>query len=412
MKLLRRTLIILVFMVGFIPFTQFVTFPVPAQTTEFAIIFATGGLGDKSFNDAAWRGKVQAESEYGSSISIDYVEPATISEFTTYQNDLAVLDKYELIICVGFLQTTALNDSAYYYPNQDWVLIDDVIIRPNIKSFIFKEHEGSFLVGAMAGMVTQTYKIGFLGGLDLYLINKFKFGYEQGASYINNAITVTSVFSPDPTNPWGDIAGGKATGQTLYAAGNDIVFAAAGATGIGVMQAASETDGAYVIGVDSDQDYLYEGKVLCSMLKLVETAVFTSIQSKMEGTWVSGSEELGIAEGGVGISPMTYTQEIKNGLFDLSGVTKSRWEHIQDIMDLITTGYLIVNEDVSWYETTVPPSTSVTETSTQSKTTAGVVESTTPALTDVITPDAGTIFSILTISLGVIIIRLRKKKQT
>ena len=350
MKLLLFTVI---FSIGMLPLPQIAS-GFANQTTEFAIIFATGGLGDKSFNDAAWRGKEQAEEKYGSQINIDYVEPQTIPEFATYQDDIAKQDKYELIICVGFLQTSALNVSADTYSDQDWVLIDDVLNKTNVRSITFKEHEGSFLVGAMAAMTTKANKLGFLGGLDIYLINKFRYGYEQGAAYINPNITVTSVYSPDPTNPWGDIPGGKSTGQTLYAAGNDIVYAAAGGTGIGVMQAANETEGVYAIGVDSDQDYLAKGKVLCSMLKLVETAVFTSIEAKMEDTWTSEHIELGIKEGGVGISPMTYTESIKNGYFDFAGSNKTRWEHIQDIVDKIENGQLIVDDDSSEFAEIIP----------------------------------------------------------
>jgi basic membrane protein A len=350
LKRYRYALFVAVLVIGALPLSEMASANIKQTPTQFAIIFATGGLGDKSFNDAAWRGKVQAEEEYGSDINIDYVEPQTIPEFATYQDDLAKLDKYELIICVGFLQTSALNDSSDIYPNQDWVLIDDVINKSNIKSITFKEHEGSFLVGAMAAMVTQTDKVGFLGGLDIYLINKFRYGYEQGVSYINDEIEVTSVYSPDPTNPWGDIAGGKETAQNLYDAGNDIVYSAAGGTGIGVFQAANETDDAYAIGVDSDQDYLAKGKILCSMLKLVETAVFTSIQDKMEGTWESGLQQLGIAEGGVGISPMSYTEEIKNGYYEFRGNNKTRWQHIQDIKTKIIDGDLIVSDTSSEYE--------------------------------------------------------------
>lgn len=360
MKKLRVFLFASIFLVATLPLSTLVNAEVEAST-DFAIIFATGGLGDKSFNDAAWRGKLQAEEKYPD-ITIDYVEPQTIPEFATYQDDLAKLDKYELIICVGFLQTSALTDSAATYPDQDWVLIDDVVNATNVRTITFKEHEGSFLVGAMAAMVTQTDKIGFLGGLDIYLINKFRYGYEQGAKYVNPNITLTYVYSPDPTNPWGDIAGGKSVGQTLYAAGNDIVYAAAGGTGIGVMQAANETAGAYAIGVDSDQDYLAKGKVLCSMLKLVETAVFTSVEAKMEDTWRKDVTEedpyehigLGIKEGGVGISPMTYTESIKNGDFTFKGVTQSRGAHIDDIIDKIEKGQLVVSDTSGQFAEAIP----------------------------------------------------------
>ncbi|MHA1971982.1 MAG: BMP family lipoprotein [Candidatus Hodarchaeales archaeon] len=311
---------------------------------EFAIIFATGGLGDKSFNDAGYRGLVQANETYGDRIKIDYVEPETIPEFATFQNDLADTGKYDLIICIGFLQTSALNESARAYPNQKWVLIDDVLNLTNVNSITFKEHEGSFLVGAMAAMSTNTSKLGFLGGLDIYLINKFRAGYEQGAHYVNSSINVTSVYSPDPTNPWGDISGGKQVAQTLYSQGIDIIYAAAGGTGLGVYEQASKTADVMAIGVDSDQDYLYPGKILCSMLKKVETAVFTSIKAIVDGTWVAGHTQLGVAEDGVGISPMTYTQNFATGTFVIDGVSKTRWEWILDIKAKIIAGTITVSD--------------------------------------------------------------------
>ena len=316
-----------------------------AAEFEFAIIFATGGLGDKSFNDAGYRGLEQAEDEYGSQINIDYVEPETIPEFATFQNDLASEGKYDLIICIGFLQTSALNDTWKDYPNQKFVLIDDVLTHENISSITFKEHEGSFLVGAMAAMTTNTSKLGFLGGLDIYLINKFLAGYQQGSAYIEPTINVTSVYSPNPTNPWGDAAGGKQVAETLYSQGIDIVYAAAGGTGVGVFQAASEGTNVMAIGVDSDQDYLYPGKILCSMLKKVETAVYSSVEGIVDGTWSGGHTELGIAEDGVGISEMLYTQTTATGDFVFGGTTKTRWEWILDIKAKIVAGTIVVDDE-------------------------------------------------------------------
>jgi len=360
-KLIRNLFFVSILVLGVLPLSTITNATVKADPTEIAIIYATGGLGDKSFNDAAERGKIMAEEEYGDDLVITYVEPQTIPEFATYQDDLAKEDKYALIICVGFLQTSALEVSAETYPNQDWLLIDAVLNKTNVRSITFKEHEGSFLVGAMAAMVTQTEKLGFLGGLDIYLINKFRYGYVQGAKYINPNISVKAVYSPDPTNPWGDIAGGKTVGTTFYADGYDVVYAAAGGTGIGVMQAANETDDVYAIGVDSDQDYIVKGKVLCSMLKLVENAVFTTIEVKMEDTWRDGLSdteyeqiELGIKEGGVGISEMKHTTAIKNGDYTFDGKTKTRWEHIEDIIEKIEKGHLIVSDSTGKYSEDIP----------------------------------------------------------
>jgi basic membrane protein A len=313
---------------------------------EIAIIFATGGLGDKSFNDAGYRGYIQANDTYGDEINVDYVEPEDIPEFATYQNSLATEGKYDLIICVGFLQATALNDSATDFPDQNWVIIDDASIEAdNVKSITFKEHEGSFLVGAMAAMTTQTAKLGFLGGMDIFLINKFLAGYQQGAAYINSTINVTGTFmTVPPPACWNDAATAKNIAENLYDQDIDIIYAAAGGSGQGVFQAANETDDVYAIGVDSDQDGDMEGKVLCSMLKLVETAVYDSIEDIVEGTWTNTAVELGIEEEGVGISPMTYTTAIKNGNYVFGGVTKTRWAWIEDIIAKIKAGDITVSD--------------------------------------------------------------------
>lgn len=321
----------------------------PTQATEFniGVIFATGGLGDQSFNDAAYRGMQDSITKYASNASIDlnfvYREPASIPEFETYQNELALNGSYDLIICVGFLQTSALNQTARTYPSQNFVLIDDVLELDNVQCITFKEHEGSFLVGAMAAMTTNTSKLGFLGGLDIYLINKFKVGYEQGAKYIDDSITVDVKYSPNPDNPWGDLAGGKTVAETMYGTGIDIVYSAAGGTGLGVFEAANETANAMAIGVDSDQDHLAKGKVLCSMIKKVETAVSAPTDEIIEGTFTSGHSEYGLAEDGVDISAMTYTPVAKNRMVMFDGVNQTAWQHIQDIKADIIAGDIVVD---------------------------------------------------------------------
>lgn len=315
---------------------------------KIGVVFATGGLGDKSFNDAGKRGVDQALLDYPDNVTIDWVEPQDVPEFKTYQTDYAEDGTYDLIICIGFLQTSALNETSLTHPNQNWVLIDDQINRSNIQNYLFKEHEGSFLVGAMAAMTTQTGKIGFVGGMDIYLINKFLAGYRQGAHYINSSIEVTAVYSPlPPPDCWNDIPSGKNMGKTLIGKDMDVVFAAAGGTGIGVFQAAEEEE-VYAIGVDSDQDAEAKGTVLCSMLKLVETATYNSINDTIHGTWENGTKILGLAEEGVGISPMTYTQEEANTNFTFKGVSKSRWDWVMDFKKKIIDGTIKVEEVPDW----------------------------------------------------------------
>ncbi len=329
-----------------------------ADVKKIHIIFATGGLGDKSFNDAAFRGYEAANATtWASNFTLDYVEPEKVPEFADYQKAAATKAvKYDQIICIGFLQLTALNTTAHDYPDQNFTLVDDVVNTtaypqglPNVRSVLFHEEESAFLVGAMAAMTTQTGKVAFLGGLEIYLINKFLAGYEQGVHYVNSSIEVSAMFSPDPTTPWTDTTGGKNAGKALLNKDNDVIFAAAGGTGYGVFQAINETDDAYGIGVDSDQDDLAKGKILCSMLKLVETATFNAIRDTVFGNWTGGETiRLGLEENGVGISPMTYTQSIKNGNYEFNGVTKTRWEWVQIFREQIINGTISVSEYPDW----------------------------------------------------------------
>ncbi|MHA1170142.1 MAG: BMP family lipoprotein, partial [Candidatus Hodarchaeales archaeon] len=232
-------------------------------------------------------------------------------------------------------------------------------------------------------------------------------GYQQGAKFINDSIDITAVYSPDPTNPWGDIAGGKSSAQTLYAAGNDIIYAAAGGTGQGVMQAANESsDTVYAIGVDSDQDYLYPGKVLCSMLKLVETAVYESIAAIMDDTWdddwAGSLTELGLAEGGVGISPMLNTTAIRDGDFTINGTTMSRYEWVQEIANFIKNGTITVSDI---------PEVVTTTTTTESGSTSGTGETTTTTIATEATIPGFEMWVFIPIIGVAAVINFRKRKK-
>ncbi len=317
------------------------------DNTSIAIIFATGGLGDKGFNDAAYQGLVQANTTYTGQFNFTYIEPSTNDEFAAIQQTLAS-EGYDLIICVGFIQANSLDQTALMYPDQRFTLIDSVVNRPNVSSITFKEQEGSFLVGAMAAMITQTNKIGFFGGMNLPLINKFLAGYEQGAMLMNSGTDLTVTFTPNASNPFGDASSGRRVSERLYSEGNDIVYTAAGVSGHGVIQTASDFSDVYAIGVDQDQDYLNPGKVLCSMIKKVDSAVFDAIEGIIQGTWISGHTELGLAEDGVDISPMTYTNDLKTGYFSYKGINQTRWEWIADIKQNITDGTIIVSDTPSF----------------------------------------------------------------
>lgn len=307
-----------------------------------AVVFSTGGLGDQSFNDAANAGLLQARIAYN--MSVTTVEPKDVTSIDTSLGVFGAEEENDLVIAIGFSSATGLNKSALDNPDTDFTLIDAVVDLPNVANIVFKEQEGSFLAGAMAALTTESNKLGFLGGLDIPLINRFGSGFEQGAKWINPAITVTWAYSPDAANPWGDLAGGKIVAQSMIDTGIDIIFSAAGGTGLGVFDAAKEATDAgsktYAIGVDSNQDHLKKGIVLTSMLKRVDVAVFSQIKAIVDGTWENGTQVLGLAAGGVGITDMEHTQDEANAVCG----TVTRLEYVNSLSPGIIDGSIYINE--------------------------------------------------------------------
>ena len=318
------------------------------------IVYSTGGLGDQSFNDAAKVGIDAAVAEHGTALEvIQSCESGctTIPDVTQAIIDMGDrTDKtFDLIIGVGFSAFDGINASATAHPDTNYMIIDSVVDLANVHSVVFKEQEGSFLAGAMAAMTSQTHKIAFLGGLDIELINRFLAGYADGAAWIaketGNATTVAATYSPDPSNPWGDIDGGKRVGQAFIDAGYDIVYSAAGGTGLGAIDAVAEANTAagsskyFAIGVDSNQDGASKGDVLTSMIKRVDVAVKNDIDAIVADSWKSGTTALGLAENGVGISDMQYTQAEADAMFNS---TKTRMQVIEGLTKLIVRGDIVV----------------------------------------------------------------------
>lgn len=275
-----------------------------------AIVFATGGLGDKSFNDAAWDGAVQAREEFGWNFT--YAEPTQISEYEGFLRDYSEAGVYDLIIAIGFDQADALNTTAPEFPTQNYAIVDMVVDQPNVASIVFDEHEGSALVGAIAGLTTESDMIGFVGGLDIPLINKFAAGYVWGADHVNDGINYTIAY----TNDWVDTTAGQNLADAMYTAGTDVIFAAAGRAGLGVFTSAKNNDGEsgfpnplWAIGVDSPQMYLGCADPdnpapptvgLTSMLKRVDVAVYTTIKAVHDGTFSGGFSVFNLSNGGLG----------------------------------------------------------------------------------------------------------------
>ncbi len=269
-----------------------------AMAADFtpAVIFDMGGKFDKSFNEAAYHGAEKFKDETG----IPYLEFEVTNES---QRDQALRRMARrganVVIAVGFSFATPLEEISKEFPDTKFVIIDSVVDAPNVQSVVFKEHEGSFLVGMAAAMASKTGKVGFVGGMDIPLIRNFAHGYEQGVKYVNPDAEVFVNMTGTTPAAWNDPAKGAELAQSQFDRGADVVYAAAGGTGIGVLQAAADS-GKLSIGVDSNQNYLHPGSVLTSMLKRVDVAVYNAFETAKDGTWKPGEHNLGLAESGVG----------------------------------------------------------------------------------------------------------------
>jgi basic membrane protein A len=267
-----------------------------AQDFTPAVIFDMGGKFDKSFNEAAYNGAERFKNESG----IQYLEFEVTNES---QRDQALRRMARrganVVIAVGFSFATPLEQIAKEFPDTKFVIIDGVVEQPNVQSVVFKEHEGSFLVGMAAAMASKTGKVGFVGGMDIPLIRNFAHGYQQGVKYINPDAEVFVNMTGTTPAAWNDPAKGAELAQSQFDRGADVVYAAAGGTGLGVLQAAADS-GKLSIGVDSNQNYLHPGSVLTSMLKRVDVAVYNAFKDAKAGTLKTGTQNLGLAEGGVG----------------------------------------------------------------------------------------------------------------
>lgn len=262
-----------------------------------AIVFDIGGKHDKGFNEAGLQGAERYRRATGTAFR-EY-------ELTLESDRDAVLRQLveegaTLIVSMGFAQVAAVTAAAKAFPNVRFAIVDGTVEAPNVRSFRFKEEEGSFLAGILAAMASKTGAIGFIGGMDMPVIRAFGCGYAQGARHAVPGIRVVEDMVGTTQAAWLDPERGKMLAERQMDAGVDVIFAAAGASGFGVLQA---TTGRHKlgIGVDSNQNHLHPGAVLTSMVKRVDVAVHQAMRSAADGTWVAGTTVLGLKEGGVGV---------------------------------------------------------------------------------------------------------------
>lgn len=288
----------------------------PEQTTAMkaACILGVGGLGDQSYNDLVYAGMKKAESDLG--VAFDYAEPKQISEFELIMRDMASSGEYGVIVCVGFDQVDPLTKVAPEFPDQQFALIDGEVTGDNIANYTCKEEEGSFLVGALAGLmkknaaaygVADNNQLGFIAAMEIPLLVKFNAGYQAGAKLVNPQINVFTDYVSG-NNPFSDTTTAKEIALSQFDKGADIIYHAAGGSGLGVFQAAKEKN-FKAIGVNSNQNVLDPDHIVASMLKRVDTAAFEIVKAACvdSNLAVGTTTILGVKDDGVG-----YTLEGSN----------------------------------------------------------------------------------------------------
>ncbi|RFU12672.1 BMP family ABC transporter substrate-binding protein [Rhodobacteraceae bacterium W635] len=294
-----------------------------------AIIFDLGGKFDRSFNEAAYNGAERwAEETDGSYREIELQSDA--------QREQAMRRLAEAganpVVMAGFSQASSLEVVAPDYPDTTFVIIDGVVDAPNVRSVIFREEQGSYLVGMLAAMASETGTVGFVGGMDIPLISRFGCGYAQGVRAVDPDATIIQNMTGTTPAAWNDpVRGGELT-RAQISQGADVVFAAAGGTGLGVLQTA-EDEGIFGIGVDSNQNHLHPGSVLTSMVKRVDVAVYDAFSTPVDEI-ETGVHFFGLAENGVGYAVDEFNEEL---------ITEEMMAEVEAARDAIIAGEISVH---------------------------------------------------------------------
>uniref|UniRef100_UPI002494B552 BMP family lipoprotein n=1 Tax=Romboutsia ilealis TaxID=1115758 RepID=UPI002494B552 len=274
-----------------------------------AMITDVAGVNDQSFNQSAWEGLQRAEKELG--IEVKYLESKQDSDYATNIETL-VDEDVDLILGVGMKLADAIKEGSELYPDQNFVLVDEEIDAKNVKNILFKAEESAYLAGLIAGKTTKTNNVGFIGGMELPVIDTFKYGYMAGVKAANPDAKVQAQYA----NSFTDQAKGKAIANQMYTNGADIVFTCGGDVGTGAIEAAKE-NGKFAIGVDRDQSDLAPENVLTSAIKRVDAGVFETVKSYVNGTFEGGTTTTyGLEENAVGV-PDTTKNLVSQDILDL-----------------------------------------------------------------------------------------------
>ena len=280
------------------------------KTLKVGMVADIGGINDESFNQSAWEGLQQAEKDFG--IEVKVIESKQASEYL--QNMESLLDEdVDMVIGVGYTMKEDIQKQAENYPDKQFVLIDETYdtIPENITPILFRENEAAYLTGLIAGKMTKTNNVGFIGGIQTPVVSRFEYGYKAGVKEANENSNVNVQYA----GTFSDAAKGKSIANQMYGNGTDIILSAAGGTGLGAIESAKEQN-KYAIGVDRDQSDLAPQNVLTSALKKVNVGVYDTVKEFVEGKLIGGQEKVyGLKEDGVGI-PETTKNLVSQDIID------------------------------------------------------------------------------------------------
>ena len=291
---------------GFVALVSLCAASAGAEPFRVGLLLDRGGKDDKSFNSAAFMGATEAKQKLG--IQLKEIEASDDSVFEPALRSF-INKKYDLVIAIGVNMSEAVKKVAKDNPTAHIAVVDAPVDAPNVKSLMFQEHEGSYLVGAIAAMKSKTGTIGFIGGMDIPLIRRFQMAYEQGAKSVNPKITVITNYTGVTSEAWNNPTKGKELAITQYGRGADIIFTAAGNTNNGVFDAA-EKAGKFAIGCDSNQNWIKPGLMLTSMVKRVDLAVYKAIEEASKGKFTPGITRHGLKDQGIDWAHDQYNEKL------------------------------------------------------------------------------------------------------
>lgn len=300
-----------------------------AESLKVALVLDKGGKDDKSFNAAAYAGAIRAEKDL--KIDLKYVEATDTNALENLHRSFA-RKNFDLVIGIGFAQKEAVRKVAAQFPKVKFALVDGEIEAPNVRSLLFEEHEGSFLVGALAAMKTKSNAVGFVGGMDIPLIRRFAMGYAAGAKHVNPKINVIENYVGVTGEAWNNPAKAKELALAQFSKGADVIFVAAGASGSGVFDAAEEKK-IFAIGVDSNQNWIKPGVILTSMQKSVDVAVYDTIKDTKDGKFTAGISRFGLKNKGVDYTLDKYNEKL---------ITPEMKKKVEDLKKQIIDGKIVV----------------------------------------------------------------------